>query len=273
MKTQEMLITPQIAERFLKENKSNRPPTERLISEYARQMKSGLWFEDTDESIKVDSSGLLVDGQHRLLALIRADVSLRFRVSIVPSEAYKYIDTGKKRTARDAFAHDGISNYTNVAAGLRRYVALKKGLSIGYDSGGISMTDIRTSNAELLALYSQSPNLYQGAYSNASSWYRKSGRLMRTTDIMAYYLCFSDLSADDAFAFMSFLFEGSAPDPRSPILLLRTRLLEDKTNTRYKISALIKNALIVKTWNLFRTKQTVLQLKFDVNRDKYPIAL
>jgi len=153
-------------------------------------MKAGLWFEETGEAIKVTSLGKLVDGQQRLMALIIANVSLRFLVIEVPDESFKFIDAGKKRTAGDLFACSGVPNYVNIAAGLKSYVLLKRGLAIGHRGGGGSdLRNIKISNSELYSLYCENAYLYQGAHNNTAKWYHKSGRLMKQSEI------FSDFSA------------------------------------------------------------------------------
>ena len=80
MKTEVKLITPQIAEEMLKKNPMNRRVKDFVISEYSRVMKAGLWKENTGEAIKFASDGTLLDGQHRLTALIKANVSLYFLI-------------------------------------------------------------------------------------------------------------------------------------------------------------------------------------------------
>jgi hypothetical protein len=66
-------------------------------------MKSGTW-RLTHQGIAFDESGNLVDGQHRLLAVISSSVPTRFWVfNGVSREAMIAIDTGKARSAEDAF--------------------------------------------------------------------------------------------------------------------------------------------------------------------------
>ena len=102
MKTKQLLITPQIASDILRSNKSNRKIRPYWVAELARQMSGGFWREDTTETIKISASGNLIDGQHRLMALISANVSLNFLVaSELDQEIYAFIDQGFKRSAGD----------------------------------------------------------------------------------------------------------------------------------------------------------------------------
>jgi hypothetical protein len=274
METKKMLITPEIAEKLLKKNKSNRPISQRIINEYSRVMANGGWFEDTGESIKIDPDGTLFDGQHRLMALINAKVNLYFEVATKPIEAFKFIDQGKKRNASDIFACEGVTYYRTITAGLKKYIALKKGISISRTGGcSFNLVDIKFSNAEILNFYHSNPEVFQGAASNSDNWYRKSGKLLAVSEIMGYYLYFRDKSIDDSFSFMQMMCEGIDLTPGNPILLLRRRLNEDKLNTRYKLSTLAKTAFIIKTWNYYRNRQPLGSLRFNPETEKFPIAI
>lgn len=273
MKTVMRLITPEMAVELLKKNKINRPPSRRVVEEYARMMAAGLWYEETGEAIKITPDGILVDGQQRLMALVKANVSLSFLMAEVDRDAFKYIDCGKKRTPGDVFVTAGVKNYVGIPAGIRRYLALRGGRVIADPNGAVDGSKLNISNGELLSFYSANPDLFQGAYNMSDRWLDKSGRLLNKADIMGFYLYFRDIDSDDAYEFMCQLFEGANIDAKSPILLLKRRLLEDKINTRYKLSGTIKTALVIKTWNFFRTKATPRVLVYNVNKEDMPVAI
>ena len=65
---------------------------------YAKDMKDGNW-KDNGETIKIDTNGNLIDGQHRLQAVVDSGVSIEFIFvdGIDPSVA-DTIDIGRKRT-------------------------------------------------------------------------------------------------------------------------------------------------------------------------------
>lgn len=108
MNTRRELITPAIASKMLETNTHNRAIQQRLVNQYARDMKDGNWREH-HQGIGFDVNGTLVDGQHRLWAIIEANVSIYLQVTrgIAP-EAMAGIDIGKGRTNSDLFTLDGI---------------------------------------------------------------------------------------------------------------------------------------------------------------------
>ena len=101
MKTELITITPKMAEEFLAKNmKRNRPVMKSTVNAYARTMKAGGW-NTTHQGIAFNDKGELIDGQHRLHAIIAANVPITMNVTYdvhqIPGEAFT-IDMGRKRT-------------------------------------------------------------------------------------------------------------------------------------------------------------------------------
>ena len=47
------LVTPSMAEKYLQSNISNRRIKEKVVVQYANDMKNGRWKDDTAEAIKI----------------------------------------------------------------------------------------------------------------------------------------------------------------------------------------------------------------------------
>lgn len=93
-------VTPKLAQEILA---AQGPDTNRRLDAFqinrlAELIREDKWNEDVD-SIKISKTGRLIDGQHRLHAVIRAarPVMMLFATG-VPEDTIKYIDTGKRRT-------------------------------------------------------------------------------------------------------------------------------------------------------------------------------
>lgn len=80
MKTTVEKIDPKLAERYLTANTSNRHVRNRAVEEYARDMTNGNWIL-SHQGIAFDESGNLLDGQHRLLAIVRSGVTVPMAVT------------------------------------------------------------------------------------------------------------------------------------------------------------------------------------------------
>ena len=78
--TRIVCITPQMAEGMLRHNTGNRALRPSVVQHYADQMRRGKW-QVTHQAIAVDCYGNLVDGQHRLSAIVMSGVSQMMLVS------------------------------------------------------------------------------------------------------------------------------------------------------------------------------------------------
>ncbi len=97
-------ITPEIATEMLKSNvKNNRSVSVSRLQMYTHDMLSGDWIDNT-ETIKFDRHGNLIDGQHRLRAIVASGCTEWMWVARgIADDAFKTIDVGMTRTPRQIF--------------------------------------------------------------------------------------------------------------------------------------------------------------------------
>lgn len=95
-------ITPQIAAQYLAKNASNNRHLNRAyVDMLARDMSSGE-FRATHQGIAFDEDGRLIDGQHRLTAVLQANTSVQMMVTRdCPAGTLMTIDRGNSRTLHD----------------------------------------------------------------------------------------------------------------------------------------------------------------------------
>jgi hypothetical protein len=100
MTTSVETITPDLAAHLLETaNKHNRAINARHVANLARMIEKGEWLL-SGQTISFDGNGRLIDGQHRLLAVVKANTPATFLVVRgVASEAFAVVDVGKKRDA------------------------------------------------------------------------------------------------------------------------------------------------------------------------------
>lgn len=92
-------ITPQKAKEFLAKNTKNRDVNRRTVDTYAKQMKEGNW-DDTSTPITFFKDGTLADGQHRLHAILKSNVTVQAFVCYNAPFSGNY-DNGMPRNTRD----------------------------------------------------------------------------------------------------------------------------------------------------------------------------
>ena len=140
------LITPVKAAEYLEHNLgNNRNIREHRVAAYARDMASGKW-ELTPSGIAFDEDGVLVDGQHRLRAVISADTPVYMNVTRnVPHDAVAAIDRGLKRNYSDAAKLAGIKDtvllnpaFTSM---MRRLILFEMGWKSASDSDILRLYD------------------------------------------------------------------------------------------------------------------------------------
>lgn len=97
IRTQWIEIDPARAQLWLENNFRNRPVSEDVVAAYARDMTNGAWTS-THQGIAFNDRDELIDGQHRLLAIVRSGVTVRMMVTFgLPSKI-----EGKEMTTMDA---------------------------------------------------------------------------------------------------------------------------------------------------------------------------
>lgn len=101
-------ITPEIARTYLTHNTDNpRKLDLKTVEKYASDIKSNLW-EVNGEGIVFNKAGELVNGQHRLYAILNANVAADVLVVRGVDDNVRIYDSGKTRSARDALKISGI---------------------------------------------------------------------------------------------------------------------------------------------------------------------
>lgn len=119
MKVELITISPAIASKMLAQSTNkNRPLNELACKRFARDMSEGKW-KINGESIVVDDNGNVIDGQHRLKAVLLSQTKQVFAiVRGVSPDVFDTIDSGKTRSKGDILAIAGYQNYVLLAATL-----------------------------------------------------------------------------------------------------------------------------------------------------------
>lgn len=109
-------VTPEIAFEWLKSNfKNNRRIDKRTVKQYAG---FSPWFACAN-TIKFDTHGRLIDGQHRLTAIVESGVAQFCDVLYnAPPELALVIDTGRQRTLSQMLTIAGFSSGGTLSAAL-----------------------------------------------------------------------------------------------------------------------------------------------------------
>ncbi len=97
-----ILVTRDIALKFLESNIGNRPLRSTKIALYERILRGGQW-ETTTDAVGFSTAGRLINGQHRLRAIANTGVAAELAVQYgLKESAQMVLDRGSRRTATDA---------------------------------------------------------------------------------------------------------------------------------------------------------------------------
>lgn len=238
------LIGPEEATSFLAANAENRPLRRALISAYARDIKRGEW-RLTGEAIKVSSKGRLLDGQHRLMAIVEAETPVEMLVVYgLPEESQLVMDSGARRTAGDALSLQNVQNAHAVAAAIR---LLNK-----YESGSSFETRPSITYPEIIDYLAKNPDL-QGAVNKAI---RTRAIDMPLSALSVSILMLSRLDEEGCRIFFDKLLNRTDLSQGDPILALDTRFKEIRRSGRHAHAGDFLS-LVFRAWNYWRRGQRV----------------
>jgi len=200
------IITPKLAEQLLLTNhKKNRRIKPQVVESYRRQMEKGLWRTNTGEGIKISESNLLINGQHRLKAIIAYGKPVEMLIFAgIPEESMTCIDDGIKRSLTDAMMINGktLPNQLAINSALSCLVTLYNCVETDRHYSAVTGAR-RNSTSEMIQFFDALPNFAETAAEFFTKFkYTKIGRIMPQGLSLAMYYLLNDL--DDELMFSIF---------------------------------------------------------------------
>ena len=238
-------IGPTEAEALLGKNTHNRSVRADRVHTMARDMNHGQWVLN-GETIKVGSTRL-IDGQHRLLAVIESGATVEMMVIRgLPDDTQATVDIGTKRQLADTLALAGEENAHNLAAAVRYawyFDNFREPKKFG----------VNPSVNELGSWLDRNPEIRQSLH-----WGRQAStsvvRYIPSVGTALHYLM-ARLDHQAAGDFWDALADGTEK-PGSPVYALREVLLRD-LSAPHRMSIRHRSALTIKAWNAMRDLRTV----------------
>ena len=254
-------ITPDFAGELLKRNTRNRNINRLTVEDYASQMRKGGW-KLNGEPIIISESGVILDGQHRLLACQQAGVTIPSLIVYgAKDDTFTTIDTGRVRTAGDMFTIDGITEASQKAAIISAYFALRRNDSTFVNTEGLRK--IKASKAEVLDFYYKNKNLVDNIIKLSQRCYSKVRLLTRST--LGAYSLYLILDKKHPFMTVANFFDelfGIATPSNQTITLLYDTYIRHITKQRV-LTPTQKNVYLIKTWNAYITDKELKNLSWN----------
>lgn len=250
-------VTPRLAQEWLGLNTSNRRVKTHQVVAYANDMRAGLWRMN-GEAIKFSghpgAPGELLDGQHRLYAVMKSKVTVQMLVVFGVAKGDQVtMDSGAKRSVADDLVIAGHQNSTAVASAAMLALRVQHGRLAG---GGVF------TNAAVRAFVDDNPELEDSASVAA--------RYARRTDVpmskVAYsHWVWSRIDVADATAFWRDAAEKAGLVAGDPVLALTDRFA-DARRKREQIPHAAQLSMIFRAWNARREGKTLRFLRMNSSR-------
>lgn len=257
-------ITPERAARMLSLDKRmrelaenrNRPISRNWVNIYSYEMTEDRWVLN-GASISITPEGIVIDGQHRLNAVVATGVTI-----------WAYVYRNAKLTDPDSIGHlnprrlsdalgsgeNWISNPTDAAAVVNAYVTILD------EQDGRPRRRIKPSHIEGKAMWHNTPDLFESMTFCAQSGYKKF-HIYKPAKMVACHVMFARAGgremADD---FIEKLISGSGIKIGDPVYALREKLIKLDRETmylklKYRTGAtldILDYNYMIYTWNKMR---------------------
>ena len=158
-----VMVDPVLATQWLAKNaQHNRPMRKTTVAGYAQQMQAGQWHL-THQGVAFDVSGMLIDGQHRLAAVVQANAVVPMMVTFdAPAMSFESLDCGIKRTVADRLVMDArvvaaLSGAIRIAKDKNARVPEHEVRALSLTTFGQITSTICESNSKHVKVFSSSP--------------------------------------------------------------------------------------------------------------------
>lgn len=250
-----VMVTPALAESWLTKMGPNRPLRKHDVERIAADIKKGEW-ELNGETIKFLKNDILIDGQHRLAAVVSSGKSVPMEVVTgIREKALQTIDTGRARSFSDVLFIEGGVNVRAVAATAKWLWR--------YDTDQMIGKYRQPSNSELRATLETYPGIHDAVREVQRS------KEIQPHSAIAFVLTLAKLrKPKKAMTWLERLHDGIDLRRTDPILHLRRRLLSRKAviNPLKPVEAA---GLIATSWNAYSNNEEMTSLTWT-EKDGFP---
>lgn len=164
--SKETLVTPNLARQLLAHNVQNRHVSQAKVEQLSQAMLSGE-FKPTGDVIRFNESGEMIDGQHRLLAIIKSGVGQWFIIvgNLHPSVKF-VIDQHQKRTLFQQFTMEGVAHSSVFSSAVILLNAFLHGASQPKNCDRVG----RMSQEKAMKFYYEHEGILKEAYNHYSQY-------------------------------------------------------------------------------------------------------
>lgn len=243
--TQVETWTKKKAEAALAKGGPNRKSSSAVVVRYATAMACGKW-EMNGETIKISTASTVLDGRHRLLAVIESGKTVKMlTVRGLAQATQKTVDDGYKRTLGHILQMRGEQNSTTLAYASNLLVRWEQDQLAGIRLRSYGSRPLRH---ECLQMLNKHPDIRDYIAHHATHNYKKIGSAGLFSFL--WYVC-SQKHPNEADTFFTNLSYGLELKRTDACYLLREKLItaHGEGDPRKKLDGLHRLQLMIKAWN------------------------
>lgn len=256
VRTVVMEITVEQATKWLEGNTHNRHLRPVDVDKMALDIQRGRWKLNGESIIFADDSTLL-DGQHRLWAIVESGMSITSVVVFgIPRETFTTIDQGRARSLADHLTVMDIHSPNN-----NQLAAIASAI-LRYRTNQV-FSKVKMEPERVISLLQSEPEI--------SSWFDKARRAPKglqgwATPIASVLYIGSRSMNDEAEMFLHQWLTGSDLKEGSPVLALRQKILN---TTRVSTVGWERIFLVTSAWNAFVQNRQMFKMG-TLRGDRFP---
>jgi hypothetical protein len=258
-------ITPELAARWLASAGVNRHLKPRLVRRIAKAITEGEWSLN-GESIIFDARERILDGQHRLAAIVAAGVTVQsLVVHGISADAFFTIDSGTARTIQDAAEILGEEEAMEVTRTAKWHWRYKQGMMRAIQGEHLPSPRV------ILTHLAENPGLR-----DSIKFIQGFGRqpLMSLGLAAALHRLFVEYAGDTlANEFFEVVLSGKASNFEN-LTALRGRLMRAANMRHGRIHEFLKAAFAIKAFNAWMRNESYVRFVFDqrgLNTEPFPV--
>jgi hypothetical protein len=239
-------ITPEIAKQWLDVNHRNRKLNEPTIRRLANAIRRGEWMPDCTDGIGLDTDNGVINGQHRLNAIIEADTPVQaLVVRNVRPEVIKVIDMGLHRNFGQILQMDGRYPTPQTLAAAVDWIYR---ITHGFEQS--LPTEAKPTVPQEIEVFEAHPGLVGSLDAGLAVWSKT--RVQRPM-LVAFHYTMASVDPDLADDFFGRLANGLDHEGDTPVHILREKYLAELTKPDSKRERIyVLAAWLVKAWEATR---------------------
>lgn len=239
-----ILITPEMASEMLAKNTNNyRSIKKSVVDVIANSIILGQW-KINGATIRFSEEGRLMDGQHRLHAIVKAGIAVPcFVVYGLPEESDITIDIdGELRKLEDHLIKKEECNAKVLSTVIRNLAK--------YDTGNFFDKTTRISSTSSVSILDRFPGIR-----DAVNKFARKNLITRPSILAMCYFIIKMKHQDNVEIvdeFFDKLVNGDSLEENSPLLILRNVFIASKIKGNMGLDRKFSASIIIKTWNYYQ---------------------